>query len=168
MSGFTLQWSRTIPPSASVLSPRPPSTPPLNPRYTPCLHTPHSPPFLPPPNTRRHRPRPPPPPPIGRDSRPRHTSTSAKHFFTRSIFPDGRATATAAPAVVALCMCSLVCIRCESRTRLFGCAPHQKDRGSNVDALSAGNAGRRALPLLQRRRGDVRRGAKVPHGSLCL
>ena len=101
LSGFTLQWSRTIPPSATVLSPRPPSPPPLlQPRRHP----------------RPPRPRPPPPPlaAIGRDSRPRHTSASAKHFLFDRFFPGVRAAATDAPAAVALCMCSLACIRCES------------------------------------------------------
>lgn len=99
--------------SLPYLSPRPPSPPP---------------PLLLQPRRRPPRPPPPPPAPIGRDSRPRHTSASAKHFFIRSIFPPPppppraaaaaatttAATATDAPAAVALCMCSLACIRCES------------------------------------------------------
>jgi len=57
LSGFTLQWSRTIPPSVTVSrSPPPPPSPLLR-------------------HVRAHR----------RDSRPRRTSASAKHFFIRSI-----------------------------------------------------------------------------------
>ena len=49
-------------------------------------------------------------------------------FLFDRFFPGGRAAATDAPAAVALCMCSLACIRCESWTRLFGCTVFQKDR----------------------------------------
>lgn len=85
-------------------------------------------------------------------------------FLFDRFFPDGRADATDASAAVALCMCSVACIRCESWTKLFGCTVLQKDRALTWMHFQPGcfcfcRCRCRCWPLQRR--------GRVPEGCLC-